>query len=303
MVTTRDDEWENPDIVCVKVCERTPSEAEVQVRPLVRAKIEALMKKYQNREWLGYLIGRIDGTPFLIDDMVIPEQVATSASVDDIVIQEGLVPEGFKMLGVIHSHHNMGIGFSGTDDNWINQNHDISILVSHKEITGQVRFNTPCGAKKIVKCKVTVKHDLNFDADNWIEEASKSIKDRAPVQTNFQNGWEGYDGSSYGWGGRQGNGWARGGNGNGKRFATETTEQAGTMSRDAVNRKTEDLFAGIDKEFTLEQELMVAFDLKTDEDVFDTNCHGILPPRTKKELDEMAKLMDHTSDDSPQVVD
>jgi hypothetical protein len=265
MAVQRDDEWENPQIVCVKECERTPATAEVKVRPIVRAKIEALMKKYTSREWLSYLIQKIDcDDPYLVEDTVVPEQVATSGSVDDIVIQEGLVPEGYKMIGVMHSHHNMNIGFSGTDDNWINQNHDISILVSHKEISGQVRFNTPCGAKKIVKCKVIVKHDLNFDADAWVEEVDKNIKAyRAPV-TNFSGGqWDGYEDGVYYHGGHGMTPNRGGGNGHGNGFrggrSSYFPAQGGTISRDAVNRKTEDLFAGIDKEFTLEQELKAAF--------------------------------------------
>lgn len=252
MAVVRDDEWENPQVICVKECERAPNSAEVKVRPIVRMKIEALMKKYTSREWLAYLIGHPEIDPLLVEDIVIPEQVATSANVDDVVIQDGLIPEGFKIIGVMHSHHNMNIGFSGTDENWINQNHDISILVSHKEIGGQVRYTTPCGAKKIVKCKVTVKHDIEFDGDAWIEEVSKNIKDRTYTPSNFFDGdWEG--GYPYG-----GGGWGR---------------EGGTISREAVNRKTEDLFADIDREFTLEQELKAAFgsDENSDDDVFDTN--------------------------------
>lgn len=180
----QNDCWET-EIDIVKECGKAPSEIRVNFKPIVRKKIDLLMDKYKSREWLGYLIGE----GFNIHDLIIPDQTATGASVDDVHYS---FPEGIKVIGVIHSHHSMGHNFSSKDDEWINQNHDISVLVSHNGIAIQCRWLSPCGAKKIVPGKVYIDYDVNLDENAFLTDANDKIK--APVYvpyqvTNYQHNW------------------------------------------------------------------------------------------------------------------
>ena len=174
--------WES-EIDIVKECGKAPTSIRVNIKPVVRRKIDLLMDKYKSREWLGYLIGE----GFNVHDLVIPDQIATGGSVDNVDYE---FPMGLKVVGVIHSHHNMGASFSSKDDEWINKNHDISILVSHSGVAAQCRWSSPCGAKKIVPGKIVIDYDVVLDEKQFLEAAE--IKIKAPElpqynQYNWQN--------------------------------------------------------------------------------------------------------------------
>lgn len=163
------DSWE-VKIETVTACSKCAASVVVEIEPLVKAKIDALMKEYAHREWLGYLIGE----GFRVKDIVIPNQTATATSVTDVVVPPEW-PANIVIRGVIHSHHHMGIGFSGTDDEWINQNHDISILVNHNKMEAQVRQRTACGAMLISKADVRVVYPSTFSLEDFIAEAKERI--------------------------------------------------------------------------------------------------------------------------------
>jgi hypothetical protein len=131
-----------------------------------------LMKKYPNIEWLAYLLGD-KNEPYIVKDLFIPQQSVTATSVTNIVCPEF---NNLPVIGVIHSHHGMGNGFSGTDHEWINQNHDISLCIAKSGIAGQVRVKTPCGALKIVSAKVIVRFPkINYDFEGWMKESTEKI--------------------------------------------------------------------------------------------------------------------------------
>jgi len=140
--------------VCVKHCSLADEEELIYLDYYVMAKINYLMKKYQNLEWLAYLIGHDN----IVEDFYIPKQQVTGSNVTDI---EG--DPTIQIMGVIHSHHHMGLhSFSGTDHAYINDNHDLSILVWHGGMNGQKRVKLPCGSTMIVPIRVAFYHpDLN----------------------------------------------------------------------------------------------------------------------------------------------
>jgi len=235
------DEWETK-VECITECSKAPKDITVYLTPIVMAKIDALMKKYTSREWLGYLVGSPE-KPFHIVDMVIPVQTATSASVDDIQFPK--LENGMKVLGVIHSHHNMGCGFSGTDDKWINQNHDISILVSHTSMKVQVRVNVPCGAKKIMEAKPKVSYNLDFDEETFIKSAEENIRDRkivTPYTSSRDNWYDRYCGGDF-------------------------FDGYGYVNREP-EKKSPQLFDSQDKELSLEEELIKEFTENSEKDNF-----------------------------------
>lgn len=153
--------WESEGIEVIENCSIAPKDKVVYISPLVYEKIKLLMNKYKNREWLAYLVGENDH----VTDMYFPKQTASSASVTDIDL-----PSNIKVIGVMHSHHHMMGQFSDTDDEYINSNHGISILVTHKSITGQYKWKTPCGKYTVIKCNVQVSYDAEFDTEGFIKD-------------------------------------------------------------------------------------------------------------------------------------
>ncbi|KFZ26292.1 MAG: hypothetical protein KQ78_01465 [Candidatus Izimaplasma bacterium HR2] len=120
----------------------------IYLEQLADEKIKKLQSYYPTLEWLAYLVGEVDHEKqeVIVTDLIIPDfQQVTSVNVHNV---EYSWNEGKIICGVIHSHHGMGAFFSGTDDAYINQNHDVSIVVStspHSPIQGQVRVKAPCG--------------------------------------------------------------------------------------------------------------------------------------------------------------
>jgi proteasome lid subunit RPN8/RPN11 len=152
------------------VCGMVPS-AKVQIHPLAHQKIQALMGEFKNQEWLGYLTGKVKDGTFLVRDVVIPKQEASVASVQ--VLAQARTPE--KLIGVIHSHHTMGSFFSGTDEEFINANHNLSIVVSVQGYKAEVRLKAPCGALVKKEAKVEI-YFTPANLDEFLTEAKKNIK-------------------------------------------------------------------------------------------------------------------------------
>ena len=135
-------DWDvGDDIEEVKECGKIGNPV-VYITPLVHNKISLLMDKYPDKEWLGYLQGESEKGVFIINNINIPKQEVTGASVEVLKF-----PENIKdIIGVMHSHNTMGAFFSSTDDDYINSNHSLSLVVSSKGLKGTARFKAPCGA-------------------------------------------------------------------------------------------------------------------------------------------------------------
>jgi proteasome lid subunit RPN8/RPN11 len=190
-----DEPWE-VEIDCVEACSKTPDKIDIWFLPLAKRKVDVLMKEYKNIEWLAYLLGK-KGTREIID-LFIPNQNISSARVDNIQCEEY---NDLSVIGVIHSHHSMGHNFSSTDNEWINQNHDISLCISHNGIGGQYRYKTPCGAFKIIDVNTRLKIEIDFDEKQFIESIKDKLKERTYTNTYYPSGY--YQGENYGWGNRE----------------------------------------------------------------------------------------------------
>ena len=157
--------WET-DIQVVKSCGVIGEAIQVSISSKARHKINALMNHFPGTEWLAYLVGNKDFR--YVEDIVIPKQRVTSVNV---YVDDGV---SVPIMGVIHSHHDMGNSFSHTDDTYINQNHDISLCISNNGIKGHVRVKTECGRFALVDAKV-VDHITEFVTSEFIKEIDALI--------------------------------------------------------------------------------------------------------------------------------
>lgn len=165
------DSWDNTneELKVVSTCgRRPPGPMNIIFSRIVKAKINILMRKYPSCEWLAYLVG--DENTRYVRDLFVPTQTATPGAINSV----GPKPAG--VIGVIHSHHHMGAFFSGTDDAYINQNNDISIVIAHKGIKAQVRWTTPCGYKVVSEGAVIIESENLINEDEFINQVEKVIK-------------------------------------------------------------------------------------------------------------------------------
>lgn len=176
---------------------------------LARQKINKLKAYYPRLEWLAYLVGVVDreNNKVTVEDLVIPDsQQVTTASVYNVEYGWGVLPDGKQIIGVIHSHHAMGAFFSGTDDAYINQNHDVSIVVATakgREIKSQVRVKVPCGSYILAEdITYSVKYPQVLDEDAFEAEFKDKIKTYTPIVTYVGYGGNYLGNSSRGYSGR-----------------------------------------------------------------------------------------------------
>lgn len=173
--SARESCWE-VELDTVEKCSKAPSEIEVLIEPLVKVKIERLMEKFKSTEWLAYLLGE----GINVTDIYIPKQKVSAGSVTDI---ETSACNRLPVIGVIHSHHSMGHSFSGTDNEWINQNNDISLCISHDGISGHVRWETPCGSMKTVDAKVKLNMKVDYDENLFDKDVNDKIEKEVFINT------------------------------------------------------------------------------------------------------------------------
>jgi len=183
------DYWSAPEPKVLKNHDLAPANHIVYFEQLVKAKIDTLMSKYPSIEWLCYLLGERDGDVTTVTDIVIPEQTVTSVRVDKIELENmGALP----IVGVMHSHHGMGNGFSGTDDTYINANHKLSLCISHGGINGQFKWDTPEGDVVILKTQVRIKYPFEFDVDAFVKECNDKINEISYIYVYPQRYGYGY---------------------------------------------------------------------------------------------------------------
>ena len=157
------DFWE-VEIDCVDACSKAKKSVNVFLSLKTRNKAMKYMQWAGAREWLAYLIGELKDGEYFIHDLHLPKQKASATLVNNVVESEY---NNLSIVGVIHSHHEMGAGdedrpsFSGHDAAFINSNHNLSLLAGRDrttkgfKIVGIARTKTPCDA--FIKVKAVVK--------------------------------------------------------------------------------------------------------------------------------------------------
>lgn len=168
--------WE-VELDVVNACGKGPTRKVVWIGRIAKLKIDALMGKFRNQEWFAYLLG----DEMRVKDLYLPEQRATGAFVGDIENDEY---NKLPVIGAIHSHHHMDVDMSSHDHEFVNSNHNISLLVQRnsqgQRITGQVRIKVPCGALYITDADVRLDLEVEFDKKSFMKEIDDRINKKKP---------------------------------------------------------------------------------------------------------------------------
>ena len=182
----RDQQTENDDgpdfwtseIKMLESCSAAPQNVSVRLKPLVKMKVDKLMDMFPNIEWLGYFIGKVVNDEYIAEDLLIPEQTISTGSVTNVHFS---VPIGVTVIGVAHSHHTMGSFFSGTDKEFINSNHNMSIVFSRNDMKGQVRWKAPCGGFKIVDAEIKFDFGVDWNTEEFEADVKEKINSNMKV--------------------------------------------------------------------------------------------------------------------------
>ena len=149
-------------------------ERRVVMRSDVWEKIMALTRELDT-EWAGYLLGEIDDEEVYIDDLYVPEQEVTSASVE---IKEDNVPDDVKgrIVGHVHSHGNMSAFFSGTDIEHLN--YAVHLVVNKdEEYKCLLKIRAPCG-RFVVNKDVEIEIEDREEILEFVDEVKERIKEK-----------------------------------------------------------------------------------------------------------------------------
>ena len=160
------------------------ADPEVSMDFIVMQKALAMTQEMGSKEWLGYLKGFPTEDGFHVDDILVPKQTVSSADVDEI---ERVVDT--DIVGTIHSHHNMGTFFSGTDHDYIGGNNPVMIVIDSKGNTKcAVRAKLQCGNYILLEAELTVLYADNPEIKEFIAANKDKITEKVYVWTSpYQN--------------------------------------------------------------------------------------------------------------------
>lgn len=127
------------------------------ISPEVYSVVNKLCKDIEV-EWQMLLTGRQEGSSVFIEGYWIPKQEVGGAHVHnlDVITPEIITAKG--IVAGIHSHANMGVFFSPTDDNETNNTtikHHI-VCNNRGEFEAKSRYDLPCGLYKFTKAHVLI---------------------------------------------------------------------------------------------------------------------------------------------------
>jgi proteasome lid subunit RPN8/RPN11 len=150
---------------------------------LVHDKIRMLTGKITT-EWLGYLLGRIEGTIAYVDDIFIPLQKVNAVNVK---VAEQTLP--MNIIGTVHSHHDMGSFLSHTDHQYLVANHPVTIVASHRGLLAKFRVKAPCEAFMLLDADIHVEDALILK--EFLEQNLIKIQGNTVNETSQKLNWLG----------------------------------------------------------------------------------------------------------------
>lgn len=169
------DGWNTGDApkICKNCDYAKEGEFKISIAPDVMGVIYQLCDTVK-LEWQALLLGAIEGNVVNVVGYWIPKQEVSAASVKnlDVVDEEVIAAKG--IVATIHSHGEMGVFFSSTDEEYTNLSqikHHI-VVNNAGEFVATSRTDLPCGMVKFDESSVhiTVNKPIEVQGDENIKE-------------------------------------------------------------------------------------------------------------------------------------
>ncbi len=174
-------------ITCIDACHHIKEKIKLRLTVETYLKLEHLQKEFPDVEFLVYgnAEQQTDGI-FLIKDIVVPKQTVAMASVDDVECDN-------HYNTVIHKHPgDTPGGFSHDDDEYVNLNHDFSLLIGSKDLSkimGVGRKKTDCG--KWMRVPLDINVEFPAISDKFFLSSVTNITKKVYGTTVYnQNIWD-----------------------------------------------------------------------------------------------------------------
>lgn len=158
-------------ITCIDTCHHIKEKIKLHITVDTILKLEHLQKEFPDVEFLVY--GNAEQQPngiFLIKDIVVPKQTVGMATVDDVECDN-------HYNTVIHKHPgDTPGGFSHDDEEYVNLNHDFSLLIGSKDLSkimGVGRKKTDCG--KWMRVPLDINVDFPAISDKFFLSSVSNI--------------------------------------------------------------------------------------------------------------------------------
>ena len=156
----------------VEECEGCPEKVD-KVRISVQKwyELQYIKELQGQKEFAVFLLGKFnpdDGIPD-VEDYYIPEQEVSAGSAD-ITEEDIPIDISSRIIGHLHSHHNMGCNRSGIDVHHLN--YPVHIIISNNGNSALIRKKTTCG--KIIKSEAEIVIQYSVSGIQGLDK----IKDR-----------------------------------------------------------------------------------------------------------------------------
>lgn len=162
----------------------------IYLSPEVYAVIKKLCEDIES-EWQMLLKGREDDVTgdIYVDSYYIPKQEVTKSSVKNLDCIDNKFIEENNIVATIHSHADMDVFFSTTDEEFTNMsNIDNHIVVNNKGASiAAVKMKLPCGLVKFFKSQVKVNYTMPEVEIEGIDKIEKYIYSYGTYWNNQKN--------------------------------------------------------------------------------------------------------------------
>lgn len=168
-------------ITCIDDCHHKSEKIKLCISLDTYLKLEHLQKAFADVEFLVYANAELqtDGA-FLIKDIIIPKQTVGMASVDDVQCDN-------HFNTVIHKHPGDAPGgFSRDDEEYVNMNHDFSLLIGSKNLSNVIgvgRKKTDCG--RWIRIPLDIDINVPEISDTFFLSSVNNIEKKKFTQTVY----------------------------------------------------------------------------------------------------------------------
>lgn len=173
--------WGDTGLQCINECPYKTNGLTMLIYPMVASKLVYLQNKFKHNEFLAAgNAEKINDKAYLLTDITVPAQTVGSASVDNIVYDK-------PYNTVIHKHPgaNPG-GFSHSDEETLNSNHDFSIVIGSDGLGGMkgvARIKVECGRYMKTDLEVNIYLPDVMKDDTFIKSI-ENIKEKYNTKKN-----------------------------------------------------------------------------------------------------------------------
>lgn len=164
--------------ICIDKCPHENTKTKYLICGDAVLKLRYLQNHFKDVEFLVYGNSiKCGEDSYKLEDVIVPEQVVGHASVDNVVVIG-------TFNTVIHKHPGNMTNFSSIDDEFVNSNHDFSLLIGSNDLknaNGIACIQVECSRYMKVKLDIDIVVPMSKD-EEFIKSVAKNIKLSTPKQ-------------------------------------------------------------------------------------------------------------------------